>query len=260
MMKLWYQAYNVSGRVDPNWRYFDELIEKYVPALTRRDTEVHFAWVDKRAPKMVVSKYVQYLHTGQVIEAAIRAEREGFDAFILGGMRDLGYAELREAVDIPVVFMGETSFLFACLLGSKFAMINPDRASLRDALALVRKYGLADRCLPGVHLGYSHTDLIAACEKTPERFIEEIKAAGRVAIGQGSDVLVMGFTALSVFLAMHGIRDIDGVPILDSQASVIKAAEMMVDLRKLGMPKAQGGASGVSKKDIETARRTYDIE
>lgn len=88
-----------------------------------------------------------------------------------------------------------------------------------------------------VHLRYSHTDLIAACEKIPERFIDEIRVAGRAAIEQGCEVLVMGFTALGVFLADHGVRDIDGVPILDSQAAVIKAAEMMVDLRKLGVPK-----------------------
>ena len=258
-MRLWYQAYNASGRVDPNWRYFDDAIQRYVPKVARADTEVHFAWVEKRAPRMVVSKYIQYLHTAQVIEGARQAEREGYDAFVLGGMRDLGYAELRETVDIPVVFMGETSYLFACLLGSKFSTINPDEASLQDALDLVRRYGLGDRCLPGVSLGYAHTDLIAACEKTPERFIEEIRAAGRAAIKQGCEVLVMGFTALSVFLAEHGVRDIDGVPILDSQAAVIKAAELMVDLRKLGMPKPRKGTFDLSRADIETARARYGL-
>lgn len=258
-MKLWYQAYNASGHVDPSWLYFDDLVRRYVPTVARPDTHVHFAWVEKRAPKMVVSSYIQYLHVAQVIEGAMRAEREGFDAFILGGMRDLGHAELREAVDIPVVFMGETSYLFACMLAPSFAMINPDAASLRDAHALARKYGLADRCLPGAHLGYSQTELIAACEQRPEQFIEEIRAAGRVGIAQGCEVLVMGFTALSVFLAERGIRDVDGVPILDSQAAVIKAAETMVDLRKLGMPKAGSGARGLSKADVEAARKTYGV-
>ena len=260
-MKIWYQAYNVSARLDPKWRYFEEACERYVPKIARPDTEIHFSWVEKRAPKMTLSKYIQYMHVGQVIESAVRAEREGFDAFVLGGMRDLGYSELREAVDIPVVFMGETSYLLACLLAPKFALIHTDEVPLQDAMALIKKYGLDDRCLPGVHIGYSHTDLIAACESEPKRVISEVEAAARIANKQGGAILVTGFAALSVFLAEQGIREIDGVPILDSQAAVIKVAEMMVDFRKLGMPKpTKGPLFDLSREDIQTARRRYGLE
>jgi Asp/Glu/hydantoin racemase len=65
-----------------------------------------------RGPKMIFSDYVQYMHIGQVIENALQAERDGFDAFVLAGLRDLGHSELREAVDIPVVFAGEASYHF----------------------------------------------------------------------------------------------------------------------------------------------------
>lgn len=260
-MKIWYQAYNASGRVDPEWRYFDEACETYIPKVARPDTEIHFSWVEKRAPKMTLSKYIQYLHVGQIIECAIRAEREGFDAFVLGGMRDLGYAEIREVVDIPVVFMAETSYLVACLLAPKFSLIHTDEGPLQDAMALIKKYGLEDRSLPGTHIGYSHTDLIAACESEPERIVKEVKAAGRTAIKQGCGILVTGFAALSVFLAEQGIRQIDGVPVLDSQAAVIKAAEMMVDFRRLGMPKPRKGPLfDVSGTDIQTARRKYGLQ
>ena len=260
-MKIWYQAYNVSARADPKWRYFEEACERYVPKVARPDTEIHFSWVEKRAPKMTVSKYIQYLHVGQVIENAIQAEREGFDAFVLGGMRDLGYSELREAVGIPVVFMGETSYLLACLLAPQFSLIHTDEAPLQDAMALIKKYGLEDRSLPGAHIGYSHTDLIAACESEPQRIIEEVRAAARIAIKQGAEILVTGFAALSVFLAEQGIREINGVPVLDSQAAVIKAAEMMVDLRRLGMPKPRKGPLfDVSRDDIQTARKVYGLE
>jgi len=85
--------------------------------VARPDTEFHITTVDKRGPKMIFSEYVQYMHIGQVIENALRAEREGFDAFVLAGLRDLGHAELREAVDIPVVFAGEASYHFGSLVG-----------------------------------------------------------------------------------------------------------------------------------------------
>jgi len=260
-MKIWYQAYNVSARVDSKWRYYEEACERYIVKVARPDTEIHFSWVEKRAPKMLLSKYIQYQHLGQVIESAIQAERKGFDAFVLGGMRDLGYSELRETVDIPVVFLGETSYLIACLLAPKFSLIHNDEAPLQDATALIKKYGLGDRSVPGVHIGYSHTDLMAAFESHPERIIEEIKAAARTVIKQGASILVMGFAAISVFLDERGIREIDGVPVLDSQAAAIKVAEMEVDFRRLGMPKPRKGPLfDVSRNDIQTARRLYGLE
>ena len=65
---------------------------------------------------MVLSSYIQYLHLGQIVDNAIAAEREGYDVFVLGGMRDLGYSEIPDAVDIPVAFIGEATFRVASLL------------------------------------------------------------------------------------------------------------------------------------------------
>ena len=259
-MKLWYQTYSPTARADPRWRHYEESCERYIPTVARPDTQIHFAAVEKRAPKMHVSSYIQYLHLGQIIENAIQAERQGYDAFVLGGMRDLGYAELREAVDIPVVFIGETSYQVACLLARKFAVILNDEEPLQNATALIKKYGLEERSVPGAHIGYSHTDFIAAFESHPQRVIEEIKTAARTTIKQGAGVLIMGFAAITVFLSEQGIREIDGVPILDSQAAVIKVAEMMVDFRKLGMPKpSKGPLFYISKEDTQIARKVYGV-
>ena len=66
---------------------------------------------------------------------------------------------------------------------------------------------------------------------------------------------------ISIFLAERGIRDIGGVPILDVHAAVIKAAEMLVDFRKLGMPKPRKAADlDVFKEDVALARKIYGVE
>lgn len=259
-MKIWFQTYSPSPRIDPRWRHYQEACERYVPKIARPDTEVHFAATETRAPKMILSSYIQYLHLGQVIENALQAEREGFDAFVVGGMRDLGYSELREAVDIPVVFISEASYHVACLLAPKFAVIHSDRHPLQVATAIIKRYGLQDQMVPGAHVGYSQTDLIEAFEKNPDRVISQIRAAAKGPIEEGAAILVPGFAAINAFLGEHGIRDIDGVPILDCQAVAIKTAEMLVDLRRLGMPKpSRGPKFSVSKNDIETARRIYGL-
>lgn len=260
-MKIWFQTYSPSPRIDPRWRRYDEACERYLPTVARPDTQIHFASTETRAPKMILSSYIQYLHLGQVIEKAVQAERDGFDAFIVGGMRDLGYSELKEAVDIPVVFISEVSYQVACLLAPKFAVIHSDEHPLQVATAIIKKYGLEDHNVAGAHVGYSQTDLIAAFEHQPERIVEEIKAAAQAPIGRGAEILVPGFAAINVFLAERGIREIEGVPILDCQAAVIKVAEMLVDFRRLGIPKARKGSQfNVSKDDIQTARKVYGLQ
>lgn len=259
-MKIWFQALSPSPAIDPRWQYYQEACERYVPQISRPDTTVHFASTDTRAPKMILSSYIQYLHLAQVIENAIQAEKDGYDAFIIGGMRDLGYKELREAVDIPVVFISEASYHVACLLADKFALIHSDLHPLQSATAIIKRYGLQDHTVPGAHLGYSQTDLIETFRDNPKKIIGEIREAAQGPIAAGASLLVPGFAAINVFLGEHGVRDIDGVPILDCQAVAIKQAEMLVDLRRLGMPKpGKGPEFSVAKKDIETARKIYGI-
>jgi Asp/Glu/hydantoin racemase len=147
------------------------------------------------------------------------------------------------------------------MVAAKFAVIINDEEPLQNATALISHYGLTARSVPGVHVGYSHTDFIAAFHEDPKRVIEEIRAAARPAIKQGAGIFITGYAAINVFLAEHGVRDIDGVPILDTQAAVIKMAEMMVDLRKLGMPKPRKGPMfAVLKEDVQAARKIYGVE
>ena len=54
------------------------------------------------------SSYIRYLNEAQVIDNAIRAEREGYDAFCVGCTLDPGIAQIKEILDIPVVFLSET--------------------------------------------------------------------------------------------------------------------------------------------------------
>jgi Asp/Glu/hydantoin racemase len=259
-MKIWFQALSANPEIDPAWRAYDEACLRYVPALARPDTQIHFASTDTRAPKMVLSAYVKYLHLAQVIENAIRAEKAGYDAFVIGGVGDLGHDELKEVVDIPVVFIGETSFLVASLLATKFAIINSDTRSLQAATAMVRKYGLEERMVPGAHVGQSQTAHFAQFEKDPQRAVADIKAAARAPINEGAAMLIPGTAPISVFLAEQGVREIDGVPILDLHAAVIKATEMAVDFRRLGIPKSRKGpAFDVNKDDIVLARKIYGL-
>jgi Asp/Glu/hydantoin racemase len=256
-IKIWFQALSPSPEIDPRWQPYQEACERYVPKIARPGTEVRFASTDKRAPNMIISTYIQYLHLGQVIDNAIQAEKDGYDAFVIGGMRDLGYTELREVVDIPVLFISEVAYHHACMLAEKFAVIHSDEHPLQVAQSIIERYGLENHVVEGGHVGYSQTDLIAAFKNNPSKIVQDLRRAAEDPIRRGAGLLVPGFAAINVFLGEMGIRDFDGVPILDCQAVAIKTAEMMVDMRRLGMPKP--GGPGVGKKDIEIARKVYGV-
>ena len=57
--------------------------------------------------------YLSGLHKEQFVQAALRAQDEGYDAFLIATIPDTGYEEVRTLVDIPVVAFGQTSVLMA---------------------------------------------------------------------------------------------------------------------------------------------------
>ena len=58
------------------------------------------------------------------MENGLRAEKEGYDAFVLGNIFDPGLHELRELLNIPVLGLCESSVHVACLMGATFSLIN----------------------------------------------------------------------------------------------------------------------------------------
>jgi Asp/Glu/hydantoin racemase len=50
---------------------------------------------------------VEFRCAREVICNAVRAEREGYDAFVIGHFQDAGLYEARSVVDIPVLALGE---------------------------------------------------------------------------------------------------------------------------------------------------------
>jgi allantoin racemase len=261
-VKIWYQTFSASASVDRRWKYYEDGCKRYIPTVARAGTELHITGTDRRGPKMIFSKYIKYMHIGQVIENAVRAEREGYDAFVLGGMFDLGWDELREAVDIPVVGIAQATYYTACMLARKFAVVHTDEWFVRVTREVLEKYGISERCLPGAHLsGYSAGELLDVFQQRPQEFIDRFKAAGRACIAQGAELLITDYAPVTIFLCEWGVRDVDGVPILDNTAALVRMTEMAVDLRQLGMPKPKMGSQFYAgKADIEAARRVYGLD
>ena len=258
--KFWYQSYSKVG-YEKKWSYYEEAFRRHVPGVVRQDTEVHFHGIEKNAPKKVESYYIRHLHTSEILKNALQAERDGYDAFILGGMLDLGYRELREILNIPVVFICETSLFMACFLAPKFAVISSQEPTLRGIEENIRAYGLEQRAVPGVHLGAaSSLDLAQGYVNSPQAVIDAVIETARKPIAAGAGILVPGHGALSLFLVEQGVRDIDGVPILDNTAVVLKMAELMVEFRSMGITRSRKGIYAMpSVGELIAATKLYGM-
>ena len=121
-MKIWYQSYvdyeNGAG-------YWDEL-RKHLDAIVDPGTEIDIKGITPH--DSYAHAIVEFRCAREVICNAVRAEREGYDAFIIGHFQDAGLYEARSVVDIPVLGMGEASMLHACQLGLRRVPLAP-RAS-----------------------------------------------------------------------------------------------------------------------------------
>jgi hypothetical protein len=97
---------------------------------------------------VVIYPYLVSLHVQFILDNALRAEAEGYDVFAIGSVQDPGIEEARSLVDIPVVGYGEAAMHFACLLGSRFAVV-AFGAGFDQMLDLrVKRLGLSERALP----------------------------------------------------------------------------------------------------------------
>ena len=69
-------------------------------------------------------RYLEFLDTGEILENGLRAEREGYDAFLIGNVFEPGLHALRELLNIPVLGLCEASVHLACLMGASFSVVN----------------------------------------------------------------------------------------------------------------------------------------
>lgn len=258
-IRIFYQVFSASASVDPKWTWYEESSKAYIPTVARPGTEIHLTGTALRAPKMIYSKYVKHLHIEQVIENAVRAEREGYDAFVTGGMFDLGLQELREAVDIPVLGIAEACYYTACMMVQRFGVIHTDEWFVKVTGNLLKSYGIADRAVLGQYIeGWDPSSILKGFEERPEELIEAILKVSRKLIREGAELLIPDYAPTTIFLCQHGIHEVDGVPILNNTAALIKQTELQVDFRRMGLPKPKMGPHfALSKFEIEAARRVY---
>lgn len=242
MKILWNEATSGPSTLDPLWK----MLRDYFPKVARSDTEVEMRHLPV-AGNYIRSLYTELINNRTVVENAVNAGNDGFDAVVLGCWADPLW-ELRAEMEIPIISIGEASLLMALTLGARFAVITVDPGVVPLIEMDLRLYGLENRA---IHRPVRSLDppsdaelLLESITEPNTRFIPNFERVAQGCIDDGAEVIIVGCGYYGPILSIHGYNRISGtdVTVLDCSAAGLKLAEAQVDLYKsIGLRKSTTG-------------------
>jgi allantoin racemase len=171
----------------------------------------------------------------QAIRLAVAAERSGYDAFVIGHFQEPGLLEIRGALDIPVIGLGEANLLAALRMGSSIGLVTIDPTFITWHRRQVRAHGLDQRVvdvraihcdLPGFMRAFTDD---AAYAQVRGDFVDQV----RPLVVEGAEVILPAGGMPMLLFARECPFLIDGALVLNGIAVVAKAAEMALALYRL---------------------------
>jgi Asp/Glu/hydantoin racemase len=228
-IRIWYQSYvdEANGKT-----YWDRL-RRHLRAIADPGTEVDIKGITPH--DNYAHPIVEFRCAREVICNAVKAEREGYDAFIVGHFQDAGLYEARSVVDIPVVALGEASMLYACQLGQRSGIVTINTRYIPWFHHQIGKYGL-ERRVTGVHaMTFEPGQILKAYESEAlaAEVVRLFAEQARPLVAAGCDVLIPGGGIPMLLFSAVREHAVDGAPVIDGIPIVVKMAELAVKLKRL---------------------------
>ncbi len=236
-----------------------EGIEKGFGKVARPDTEITLSHVEKTGLVMYYP-YFELLNNTMMVDKVINAEREGYDAAVMGCFGDPGLQQARGVVDMPVTGVGESGMLMAQMLGNKFATVTAGPGWVPLIEANMRRYGFGERAVKNTPVRQFDLEgrmpaLFDAFRGKPEELVALFEAEALKCVEDGADVVIAGCNYVAFAFSHIGYREVadTGVPVVDPAAAAIKLAEVLADLRRttgLTKSKCATGSYATPPRDL----------
>jgi allantoin racemase len=241
-MKLWYQ----SLAREELFRSYLAGLRRVLESIRRSDTEIHVHGIQRIGGLGKQQAYLEYLEQAEVLENVERANREGYDAFLIGHFTDSALKEAREITRMPVLGLCESTLHVSLVMGTSYSLVTLSEKSRAHILDNVRRYGLERQCADAPTLTLERPlDLDRAFSDPQERAraCGEFLQVARASTARGAEVVIAAGGVLMALLAVEGIHSVQpGVPLLNGIAALVKMGELAVEMNSL-----MGGAF-VSKR------------
>ena len=172
----------------------------------------------------IISFYDKTLATVETLKLVERYSKN-YDGIVIGVFTDVGLDEVREAVSIPVLGMGEAAYHMAYILGHKICALTFTGKWTALKERYIKILGLDASRISFSPLPLKKTgEMEFSVEKTVKEGIDFVRRAAR----EGAEVVILGGSAF-VGLSEEIGKQVD-IPVIDPFAVALKIMEGLIDL------------------------------
>lgn len=205
---------------------FDEPIKQFLDTAKEPGTQLDICSLE-RGPMHLEYHYYEALILADTLHVIKKAERDGYDAAVIGCFYDPGLHEAREISErLVVTAPAESAMHIATTLGHSFSILVGRKKWIPKMHENVVKYGFEKKLASFKSLEMGVHDFQVDPPETERR----MTAAAREAVERdGAEVIVLGCTIEFGFY--ERLQEEIGVPVIDATIAPLKYAEFLIGLR-----------------------------
>lgn len=176
-------------------------------------------------PASIESAYEELLAVPATLKGIQQAEKDGYDAVIIGCFGDPGLEAARELVTVPIIGPGEASMLLAASLGHRFSVV-----TILDSVIASQEQQAFRAGVLAKLASVRATDIpVLSLMKDKKATLRRVIEVGRQAIEKDrADTLILGCMTMSFLGVAEEVSQTLGVPVINAGRAALKAAETLV--------------------------------
>jgi allantoin racemase len=227
--RIWYQSFVHPIEQAP----YIERLQAYLDNAAGPDIKFEVHGLDP--PDRHFHALTEFRCAAQTIRNALEAERAGYDAFVIGHFQEPGLLQVRGAVEMPVIGLGEASMLAAMSMGGKIGLVTINPVFIDWHQRQIAAHCLTERVsgvraisvdLPGFMRAFTDESAYA---KVRDDFVAQVGPL----IAAGAEVILPAGGLPMLLFSRERPFVIDGALVLNGVAVAVKAAEMALALQNL---------------------------
>src|SRR3954464_578607 len=233
-MRLYYQTLGMS-RGSKSGGY-GQLLQRLIADVAAPGTQIDIFGLSPHRAIADQYRYLEYLDTAEILENGLRAERDGYDAFLIGNIFEPGLHALRELLNIPVLGLCEASVTVACLMGTSFSVVNVNPKFERRVTQNIASYGLSGRLVSIDRMEIERPAVFDRAFKDAavrDDVLEQFRAAARRGLAKGAETIIPAGGIVMTLLAESGVHEVDGAPVVNGLYALVKIGELAQSLKAL---------------------------
>lgn len=236
--RVWYQSFVDPIEEGPYITRLQALLTAY------SDTHVQIDVHGINPPDHHLNPLTEFRCAAQTIRNAIQAEAEGYDAFVIGHFQEPGLTQCRNAVEIPVIGLGEASMLHACTLSHTFGLLTINPVFIPWHREQINRLGLNQRATGVRSINTQVSTYIQAFQDDAvyQQVRREFCREAKVLVDEGAEVIIPAGGLPMLLFTRETNFNIEGAIVTNGIAVVAAMSCMALKLfRQTGMTVSRKG-------------------